>query len=856
MTPIPALMRSLCLDEEEEEEYLPTPTPNRGLEVLNQHIERLSGGRISPVRFQLTQPIQDVARSTRSYIRRKSKELVGTTLECIAPGQSNELLALVANPTPIEPEPVNNIMATLLSLYEGATSWYTKMTILSIFAQHYTKTQLKDLVPGLTTWRIDQARKHAVVVGAGHSEVREPVMRYRLEGEKVDHFLDFISSPHYLQDVAYGTRKIKMSFGECLEIPDLVRTVISSRMVKLYQLYCSEVGFQPLGRSTLFSILKICAASQKKSLAGLDNVTSEGASAFDTLERVVETMTSLGSSLQWADNVRQRVRAAKRYLKADYKLHVLKESPCADHCIRFALSSDDVQYKTARDHEHTMQCDRCLDCANVAHDIIAGLDSGDISFSYQEQKEELKYDIEKATERIMDWKSHIVRATNQEKAKINILDNLTERQVLVVMDWAMKWLPRSYRETQAEWLGKKRVSWHVSACITRPDNEEAEFDVRTFVHILDKGNQDWFAVLSILEDLVQQLKRLSPLLKELFLRSDNAGCYHNAALLISAPTITRTGGLALKNYSFSEANSGKHVCDRKIAPLKAHIGRYLNEGHDVITARQLKEAIDSYGGIKGCRASVIELDTRKQTTNAPKLSGISQLNNFEYTKDGGMTVSKAFKVGEGRKISKQELAKVGQPQSETGVKVILPFCDPVNATGLLKKASTRPPGDQAQQTVVSPTNDEGIPWFTCPEQGCIKTFRTNQTLQRHLDFGRHEIKLHEDSSFGVTEENVLSMGWAQTKSKRRSRFSVKVKNYLLEQFMIGEETGRKVTPAEASARMRTVRTEEGARIFGKDEWLTPQQVNSYFSRLAAMKKIDQQPAALVSLEEEDAEAIV
>ena len=45
---------------------------------------------------------------------------------------------------------------------------------------------------------------------------------------------------------------------------------------------------------------------------------------------------------------------------------------------------------------------------------------------------------------------------------------------------------------------------------------------------------------------------------------------------------------------------------------------------------------------------MIELDTRKQTTNAPKLSGISQLNNFEYTEDGGMTVSKAFKVGEGR----------------------------------------------------------------------------------------------------------------------------------------------------------------------------------------------------------------
>ena len=41
--------------------------------------------------------------------RRKSKEVVGTTLECIAPGQSNELLALVVNPTPIEPEPVTTL---------------------------------------------------------------------------------------------------------------------------------------------------------------------------------------------------------------------------------------------------------------------------------------------------------------------------------------------------------------------------------------------------------------------------------------------------------------------------------------------------------------------------------------------------------------------------------------------------------------------------------------------------------------------------------------------------------------------------------------------------------------------------
>ena len=70
-----------------------------------------------------------------------------------------------------------------------------------------------------------------------------------------------------------------------------------------------------------------------------------------------------------------------------------------------------------------------------------------------------------------------MRAINQERAKIDILDNLTAQQVLVVMDWAMKWLPRSHRETQIEWFGKRGISWHVSACVTRAEDVSAEFEI-------------------------------------------------------------------------------------------------------------------------------------------------------------------------------------------------------------------------------------------------------------------------------------------------------------------------------------------------------------------------------------------
>ena len=39
---------------------------------------------------------------------------------------------------------------------------------------------------------------------------------------------------------------------------------------------------------------QVCAALKKKSLSGLDNVTSEGSLAFDTLEAAVHIVGSLG----------------------------------------------------------------------------------------------------------------------------------------------------------------------------------------------------------------------------------------------------------------------------------------------------------------------------------------------------------------------------------------------------------------------------------------------------------------------------------------------------------------------------------------------------------------------------------
>ena len=189
----------LVVEDDEESDYMPTPMrrEHSSLEALNRNISMLTEERISPIRFQLTQPLDECAKSTQYYIRHKAAEVITTSLNCIVPGQSKELFDLVTVQTagPEDEIPSDKVIKELISLYEESTSWYTKMTVLSVFVKHYTKSQLQQMIPGLTIWRMDQARKHAAVVGASVNEERQSVVRYRLDSQKLDHFLDFISCP-------------------------------------------------------------------------------------------------------------------------------------------------------------------------------------------------------------------------------------------------------------------------------------------------------------------------------------------------------------------------------------------------------------------------------------------------------------------------------------------------------------------------------------------------------------------------------------------------------------------------------------------------------------------------------------
>ena len=112
------------------------------------------------------------------------------------------------------------------------------------------------MIAGLSKWRIDKARQHAIHRGKGQPVLEQPIFR-RIDAAKVDHFLDFISRPHLLQDVAFGTKNLKLDSGEH------IITLIPSRVIEQYAAYCKEEAFEPASERSLFRILDVCVLQCK-----------------------------------------------------------------------------------------------------------------------------------------------------------------------------------------------------------------------------------------------------------------------------------------------------------------------------------------------------------------------------------------------------------------------------------------------------------------------------------------------------------------------------------------------------------------------------------------------------------------
>lgn len=484
--------------------------------------------------------------------------------------------------------------------------------------------------------------------------------------------------------------------------------------------------------------------------------------------------------------------------------------------------------------------------------------------------EEVNFIEGQAKQHIWAWKAHLLCCVNQDEARIKVIDAVDENSVLLVQDWAMKFLPRKFRESQGDWFAKRGMSWHITVATRRVENHELE--MITFVHVYQTCNQDGCAVLSAMKDVIGKLKLQLSHLKTVFYRQDNAGCYHCGATIVGASFTGCASRVTVKYLDFSDAQGGQGPCDRKAASIKSHMKIHLNQGSNIDTAKEMVDAIQSSGGVPAVDVSLCNSAQDPAPSLNVKIAGVSLISNIVFN-NGSLPVWRAYEIGPGKCI---HLKDIGIPQlvqipslvkCDEGTATTMP-----NAHFMKVKSRRQPCSDNSQQcsdtkeetvTETSPT----VHIFSCPEEGCMKVYQRFSSLQHHLDLGKNECALEHETlldraelgyaerlqghsgsvpqieqvrkQLNLSNQPFLPMGWALKSSHvKRTRFTQKQRDYLSSKFRIGESTGQKADAASVSKSMTPAGDSNGNRLFSSSEFLTSQQVSSFFSRLSSKPKLE------------------
>ena len=175
---------------------------------------------------------------------RKARQAVGAVLGEVAPHQSGQLWRTLTtyhslehkdsscNEEDAEVDVDEVLMSALPDCYNSSNTWQVRPPIFSLVADKFTLRTIRRWIPDLTRNRLSTARDHALRYGRRVLPSAVVHTKMFVSQAQVDHFLDFITSPHVIQDLPFGQRSIKLSTKEVVTVPNVVRMIIPESIVK------------------------------------------------------------------------------------------------------------------------------------------------------------------------------------------------------------------------------------------------------------------------------------------------------------------------------------------------------------------------------------------------------------------------------------------------------------------------------------------------------------------------------------------------------------------------------------------------------------------------------------------------
>ena len=129
-------------------------------------------------------------------------------------------------------------LEAIAETYKNASSWDTRRQILSVMTGTASLASIREYIPGLLQYRYTEANLHRLQHGIGTPVPNQPAVRLLVDETQLDHFLQFITSPHIVQDLPFGEKSLRLSNGSVLEVPNVIRALIPERITCQYKQYC------------------------------------------------------------------------------------------------------------------------------------------------------------------------------------------------------------------------------------------------------------------------------------------------------------------------------------------------------------------------------------------------------------------------------------------------------------------------------------------------------------------------------------------------------------------------------------------------------------------------------------------
>ncbi len=164
--------------------------------------------------------------------------------------------------------------------FQQCNTSQARRAVLTLVPKTYSKVTVCELL-GCTNYEIVTARSVMKLFGTCGEGASKQRTYSRLSVEKAKHFIDFLFSTGILQEVAYGTTKLKFDSGDKLTVSNTILNGLNEHAVKEYLIYCKEISYNGLARTTLLNILTKMKPHIRKKLSGIDTFVVEGIEAFD-----------------------------------------------------------------------------------------------------------------------------------------------------------------------------------------------------------------------------------------------------------------------------------------------------------------------------------------------------------------------------------------------------------------------------------------------------------------------------------------------------------------------------------------------------------------------------------------------